>query len=353
MEIIKGKTMEDAYIKAIREVMVFGKETSPRGSKTKEIAPATIVIEDARRFLSAPPARKINPCFGVAETLWFLRGSDDLEEIAHYNSVWRYFEDCDAKGKLNGAYGKRLRDWNGIDQLTEIYEKLKKDPDTRQAIAIIFDPERDNKIRCHGGYSKDIPCTSYFNFQIRDGKLNMHVVMRSNDLHKGFIYDAHNFMLIQNIIAGWLNIEVGKYTHTASSLHIYENDYANMWDILDEYEKEGKSVYNNTSRLLNISVEKSEFDDIMERLKCIDANCRFLFNSFKSGRQINYLDTFETTAKSVEFIENEVWANVGYMIVVYNMRKCKISKDVWGKIVEEKINSEYRQLFLNLSDLNK
>ena len=343
MYIIKGKNMEEAYKKAITEVLLFGEDVSPRGSSTIELAPATIVIEDARKFLAAPISRKINPCFGLAETLWFLRGSDDLEEIAHYNSVWRYFEDCDNKGKLNGAYGKRLRDWNGIDQLEEVYKKLKKDNYSRQALMILFDPERDNKIRCHGGYSKDIPCTSYFNFQIRDGKLNLHVTMRSNDLHKGFIYDAHNFMIIQNILAGWLGVEVGKYTHTASSLHIYESDRANMYEVVnDEFR-----IYNKIEEPTDVRVDKETYEDIEHRINIIESSTRTCLS--KGNKE----SIVEKCLSLIDNIENKFWKSVGACILVYNMRKVKISKKEWQPIVENYIIPEYRELFLSLTDLNR
>lgn len=346
MLVIKGSSMEEAYKKAIKAVIAYGDEVSPRGSKTLEIAPATIVIEDARKMLAAPTVRKINPCFGLAETLWFLRGSDDLEEIAHYNSVWRYFEDEDNKGKLNGAYGKRLRNWKGIDQLYEVYEKLRKDPHSRQAIAIIFDPERDNKIHSNGGYSKDIPCTNLFNFHIRDNKLNMNVVMRSNDLHKGFIYDAHNFMIIQNILAGWLGVEVGKYEHVALSLHIYEQDIQNMKDCVDD----NYVVYTDSIEIQPINnVNRFEFIKIMEVIEDVEVQSRDLINI---NSEIVKIEIAKTCIRLINLIESPYWKSVATCILVYNMRKAKLKKSDWLPLIVSYINDEYFNLFYNLSDLS-
>lgn len=347
MLVIKGKSMLDAYKKAIKEVVENGEKVSPRGSSTIEIAPATIVIEDARKLLAAPKARKINPCFGIAETLWFLRGSNSLEEISHYNSVWNYFEDDDNKGILNGAYGERLRNWKGVDQIEEIYTKLKKDPYSRQAMAVIFDPVRDNKIHSNGKYSKDIPCTSYFNFHIRDGKLNMHVVMRSNDLHKGFIYDAHNFMIIQNILAGWLEVEVGKYTHTASSLHIYESDMENMLDVLNSIDED---VYDNMEEIPKIGLNKEEFDKTIELINEIEKGSRELVNKkLKDYEFISELFKYINLARD---IESDYWRGIAGCLITYNARKAKIKKHLWLSIVETYITKEYYDLFANLSDLS-
>lgn len=347
MRLITGKTMEEAYKNAVRDVIIFGEEVSPRGSKTKELAPATIVIEDARKLLTAPPSRKINPCFGIAETLWFLRGSDDLEEIAHYNSVWRHFEDCDNRGKLNGAYGKRLRNWNGIDQLEEVYKKLQKDSYSRQAVMILFDPERDNKIRCHGGYSKDIPCTSYFNFQIRNNKLNLHVTMRSNDLHKGFIYDAHNFMIIQNILAGWLGVEVGKYTHTASSLHIYESDELNMYDVLNDE----LYIYDSIEELPEIGLSLNEFNLALYNVNVVEEASRTMLTRERSIQE--KVEIVSSCMEHVEAIENDFWRSAAACLLVYNMRKSRMPRRHWDPIIEKHIIPEYKDLFLNLSDLTR
>lgn len=345
MEIIKGKSMEEVYKRAIREVYLYGEDVSPRGSKTKELAPATIVVEDARLLLAAPPSRKINPCFGIAETLWFLRGSNDLEEIAHYNSVWRYFEDCDNRGILNGAYGKRLRNWKGIDQIEEIYNKLKKDPYSRQAIAVIFDPVEDNRIRCHGGYSKDVPCTSYFNFHIRNNKLNLHVVMRSNDLHKGFIYDAHNFMLIQNIIAGWLGVEVGKYTHTASSLHIYKEDMDNMLEVLNDEEY----IYEEGDKLHTIGVDKETFEYIIEIIEYIESITRSMVDC-SEGIKLEKLRKAILKSKLLRMYD--FWYGVANCLIVYNARKARIPKSKWEDLAKYEITNEYRKIFEDLSDLS-
>ena len=358
--IIKGRTMEEAYYNAINKVLVYGEEVSPRGCKTKELAPATIVIEDATRPLAAPHSRKINPCFGLAETLWFLRGSNDLEEIAHYNSVWRYFEDCDNKGILNGAYGKRIRNWNGtddypgVDQLLECYKKLKKDPYTRQAIIIIYNPELDNKIHCHGGYSKDIPCTSYFNFQIRDGKLNMHTVMRSNDLHKGFIYDVHNFMIIQNILAGWLEVEVGKYTHTASSLHIYESDIKNMFDCLDDKDIYNRyHVYTGESNVLDMRLNINDFAIVFKDVCIVEECSRGLIEEKDNSRIMeSIINNCYNRILEIEKL-SPYWAITAACFLVYNMRKAKIGKFAWQPITDRFIINEYKPLFDKLSDLSK
>jgi thymidylate synthase len=333
MHVITGTSFEEVYKQTIYDIFNFGADVSPRGTKTLEIAPATLVIEDARKFLTMPNARKGNYTFQLAEFLWMMRGSNDLEEIAHYNSVWRYFEDEDEPGILNGAYGERLRAWNdSVDQFLEVYEKLKKDPYSRQAVMVIFDPDRDNMLHEDGKYSKDIPCTNYFNFQIRDGKLNMWTVMRSNDLHKGSIYDIPNFILMQHVLAGWLNVEVGKYTHSAASLHMYESDIKNFVEIFNT--KDDTVVYDK--EYSDPRMDMKEFNDTMMAISVVESYSRLT-------------ETVEVFEASVEKfisiilqIKNDFWKSVAAQIVMYNYRKLGATEEQF-KVFLPFITNEYRK----------
>lgn len=344
MYLIKGSSFDEVYKKSIMEILKNGEEVSPRGSKTFELAPATIVIEDARKFLAMPNLRKGNYTFQLAEALWMLRGSNDLEEIAHYNRVWRNFEDEDDKGILNGAYGERLRNWNnGIDQFYEVYKKLLHDPYSRQASMVIFDPERDNQIHENGGYSKDIPCTNYFNFQIRNGKLNMLTVMRSNDLHKGTIYDIPNFIIFQHILAGWLNVEVGKYTHVAASFHIYENDIENLIDIYND--KQDIKVYQDNIYYGDPKLTVEEFNKVMAQVSVLEYNSRL---STKEQFEDNILEYHE----AIVAIQNTWWKSVAALILMYNYRKMGATEQQFKAFLPY-ITNEYLGYAQKLKEIKK
>jgi thymidylate synthase len=334
MFIIEGESFEEVYKKSIIEILKNGDVVAPRGSATFELAPATIVIKNARKFLTMPKLRKGNYTFQLAEALWMLRGSNDLEEIAHYNKVWRNFEDEDDPGILNGAYGERLRDWDmGVDQFIEVYNKLKKDPYSRQAVAMIWDPVRDNAIHENGNYSKDIPCTNYFNFQIRNGKLNMWTVMRSNDLHKGSIYDIPNFIIFQHIIAGWLGVEVGKYTHSAASLHIYESDVENFIDIYND--KDDTVVYDGED-YGDPRVPLSEFNFVMSTISVIEYSTRQVLD------KETFDDYLETLLNVISDIKNTWWRSVAAQIAMYNYRKLGATEEEFKKFLPF-ITNEYRK----------
>lgn len=352
MYIIKGKTFDEVYKKSIMEILKNGDEVSPRGSKTFELAPATIVIEEPRYLLSAPRLRKGNHIFQLAEMLWMVRGSNNVEEIAHYNKQWLNFVDKDEPKILNGAYGERLRNWGdlgvglpGIDQFAEVYKKLKKDPFSRQAVMIIFDPERDNYIfESTDSYSKDIPCTNYFNFQIRDGKLNMWTVMRSNDLHKGTIYDIPNFITIQFILAGWLGVEVGKYTHSAASFHIYESDIENFIDIHND--KEDVDVYEDIDTSHNPSLIMEDFNKTMYHVGKVEAISR-VQSSIEDFSEIE-----NVLHDEINSIGNTWWRSVAAAIALYNYRKLGAHENLFNQFLPY-ITNEYRNIVKNYKQIKK
>jgi len=212
--VLRADSANELYSAACRAVLSEGRPTSPRGLATTEILGAHLCLTDPRRrYVDVPPVRVINPAFAVAEALWILSGSDDPWIFRYNRTLTRYADD----GRLQGAYGPRMRRWQGqVDQLDRVRRLLAADPDTRQAVIQLFDPARDSK-----GY-RDVPCTLGYRFFLRGGKLHMHTTMRSQDLWLGFPYDIFTTTLLQELLAGWLGVELGEYHHHVDSLHLYE-----------------------------------------------------------------------------------------------------------------------------------
>lgn len=203
----------ELYVAACHAVHSNGVTVSPRGVATTEVLGAHLCLTDPRRrLIDLPPVRVINPAFAVAEALWILSGSDDSWIFQYNRALTRYTDD----GRLQGAYGPRMRRWRGrIDQLDQVRRLLVRDPDSRQAVIQLFDPERDT---C--GH-RDVPCTLGYRFFLRAGRLHMHTTMRSQDLWLGFPYDVFAATLLQELLAGWLGVDLGEYHHYIDSLHLY------------------------------------------------------------------------------------------------------------------------------------
>ena len=129
--------------------------------------------------------------------------------------VW---DDYLHEGKFGYTYNERL---NHNNQLNKVIERLKEDPDTRQAWVSVWDPSIDPNYL--GGISR-VPCSLGYGFQIRDGQLNMHYVMRSCDFVTHFQNDVYLAVKLLEYVAKELNVPVGNFTHTIFSLHVYKKD---------------------------------------------------------------------------------------------------------------------------------
>jgi thymidylate synthase len=211
--VIEIKDGVNGYVDLVQHVLRHGKEVAPRGQKTLEIEDAIIRIDDVYNTLPMNVKRKAVPGIGAVEACQLLSGTSfpDLV-IAVGPQFSNYAED---NGIFHGAYGPRT---NG--QYHAIIDRLKADPDSRQAVVTIWNPQYDLQ------YGKrDYPCTILHQFRIRDNKLNMSVYMRSNDVWLGAAYDFFQFTRVQIAMASVLGIEPGKYAHHVGSLHIYEQHY--------------------------------------------------------------------------------------------------------------------------------
>jgi thymidylate synthase len=164
-------------------------------------------ISDATDSLLVHSARNLNYRFAIAEALWILNGQNDLESLTKYNK--KYAEFSDDGLTLAGAYGPRLK-----SQISHVVNSLRKDRDSRQAVATIWTP---NPIR-----SKDIPCTISAQFLIRHGELYSIWNMRSSDAWLGLPYDLFSFGLYTNYIAAVLDIPTGPMQLNLGSSHLYQ-----------------------------------------------------------------------------------------------------------------------------------
>ena len=156
--------------------------------------------------------RKWNPGYAMREWLWYLSGDPSAVEISKYAPIWKNMMDED--GNVRSNYGWQ---WRRNDQLEKVIKLLQDKPDTRKATISIYDGKEIDT------YSKDTPCTYAVQFTVLDGKLNMSVLMRSNDLWYGFCNDQFCFSMLQKDVADILQLEVGTYFHFAHNLHLYND----------------------------------------------------------------------------------------------------------------------------------
>ncbi len=162
------------------------------------------------------PDRKFNLEYAEAEWQWYLSGDPSINKLGEiYGSIppiWETMADSDRKVRSN--YGWQ---WEREHQLDKVIQMLKVYPDTRQAVLSIYDGKEINT------YAKDTPCTYAVQFTVLHNKLEMSVLMRSNDLWYGFCNDQYCFASLQELVAERLSIEIGSYYHFAHNLHLYND----------------------------------------------------------------------------------------------------------------------------------
>ena len=162
--------------------------------------------------------RNWNREYADAEWQWYLSGDRNINKLGDIYGkippIWKRMADKD--GNVNSNYGWQ---WKRNEQLDNVIAMLESNPDTRQAAISIYDAKEIND----GHYQNDTPCTYAVQFTILNNKLNMAVVMRSNDLWFGFCNDQYCFASLQMLVAYELGIECGEYYHYAHNLHLYNN----------------------------------------------------------------------------------------------------------------------------------
>ena len=206
------KKANDAYEyyhdKIIREGIKFG--------DTKALFNVGFYIENPLDHEIENKERKWNLVYAEAEWQWYRSGDRNiakLEELyGKVPEIWKRM--ADSNGNVNSNYGWQ---WKRNDQIDYVIDLLRNELDTRQAAISIYDCKE------HDTFTFDTPCTYAVQFTILDNKLNMSVVMRSNDLWFGFCNDQYQFSKLQDLIAWKLDIEVGTYFHFAHNLHLYND----------------------------------------------------------------------------------------------------------------------------------
>ena len=154
--------------------------------------------------------------YAEAEWQWYLSSDRNISRLGKLYgkvpAIWKRM--ADTEGNVNSNYGWQ---WNRNGQLDKVIGQLQNNPDTRQAAISIYDGKEISD------YTYDTPCTYAVQFTILNNKLNMSVVMRSNDLWYGFCNDQYQFSNLQKLVAHETGYDVGTYYHFAHNLHLYND----------------------------------------------------------------------------------------------------------------------------------
>ncbi len=156
----------------------------------------------------------------IYELLWFLRGDTNIQFLKDNNvSIWD--EWADEKGNLGPVYGHQWRSWNTangktIDQITEVIEAIKHNPDSRRLLVSAWNVADINKMALP-------PCHILFQFYVSQGKLSCLLYQRSADMFLGVPFNIASYALLTMMVAQVCNLKAGEFIHTMGDTHIYLN----------------------------------------------------------------------------------------------------------------------------------
>ena len=156
----------------------------------------------------------------IYELLWFLKGSTDNNWLKERGvSIWNEWAAPD--GDLGPIYGYQWRSWpapNGqhIDQISEVVETIKKNPDSRRIIVSAWNVADIPRMAL-------APCHAFFQFYVADGKLSCQLYQRSADIFLGVPFNIASYALLTHMMAQQCNLEVGDFIWTGGDCHLYSN----------------------------------------------------------------------------------------------------------------------------------
>lgn len=233
---MRYRNAASAFIGELSQVDAKGQNVAVRGAGTRELLSRTLTIERPMERFITIPGRRNDPFATIAESMWVIAGRDDVSFLSRYLPRAPRFSDDGIHWR--GAYGPRLRDWSGVDQVNEVRKLLLEDPLTRRAVVSIFDPARDYV------ETRDVPCNNWLHFVQRDGALHLNVVVRSNDLIWGFSgINTFEWSVLHEMMAHWVGADVGPVTFFVSSLHYYDERTPQVKASLAGYS--GRAGYEN------------------------------------------------------------------------------------------------------------
>lgn len=239
MQVIAVRNVGEALVVGLQAVAENGLLRDSRNGPVRVFeTPVATFYEKPKERVLFYPERDANPFFHFMEGLWMIAGRNDVEWISRYNaSIANYSDDGVT---FHGAYGYRWRKHFGFDQLKTIATMLRLNPEDRRVVLQMWDPKADL-----GLDGKDFPCNTAAKFRIVDGRLDMTVENRSNDMIWGaYGANAVHFSMLQEFMAAWIGVEVGHYWQFSTNFHSYVSTFEKHEDLLhvpsEDYYTTGK-----------------------------------------------------------------------------------------------------------------
>ncbi|MCI7377185.1 MAG: thymidylate synthase [Bacteroidales bacterium] len=167
----------------------------------------------------------------IYELLWMINGDTNIRYLNNNKvSIWDEWANKD--GDLGPVYGAQWRNWNndGIDQIRDVVESIKNNPNSRRHIVTAWNPsvlpdekEKDFSKNIAAGKASLPPCHAFFQFYVANGRLSCQLYQRSADVFLGVPFNIASYSLLTMMMAQVCGLEAGDFVHTFGDVHIYNN----------------------------------------------------------------------------------------------------------------------------------
>ena len=208
------------YLDLLQRVLEEGKPKDDRtGTGTYSIFGAQARF-DLRESFPLLTTKKLHRKSIIHELLWFLKGDTNVGYL-NDNGVRIWDEWADEKGDLGRVYGAQWCDWRApdgrsINQINEVIEQIKTNPDSRRLIVSAWNVGELDQMAL-------APCHAFFQFYVRDGELSCQLYQRSADLFLGVPFNIASYAVLTLMVAQVTGLKPGEFVHTFGDLHLYSN----------------------------------------------------------------------------------------------------------------------------------
>ncbi len=207
------------YLDLLKDIMENGVDKLDRtGVGTRSVFGRQMRFDLSKGF-PLVTTKKVHLKSIIFELLWFLKGDTNVKYLQE-NGVRIWNEWADENGELGPVYGSQWRNWNGegIDQIAQVIETLKKNPNDRRMIVSAWNVGKIAQMHLP-------PCHMMFQFYVADNKLSCMLYQRSCDMFLGVPFNIASYALLTMMVAQVCGYEPGEFIHTLGDTHIYHNHF--------------------------------------------------------------------------------------------------------------------------------
>jgi thymidylate synthase len=208
------------YLDVLAHVLEHGtRKTDRTGTGTLSVFGAQMRYDLSKGF-PLVTTKKVHLKSIVHELIWFLKGETNVRYLKE-NGVSIWDEWADENGELGPVYGAQWRSWRGadgvvVDQITQVIEQIRQNPDSRRLIVSAWNVAEIPKMKLP-------PCHAFFQFYVAEGRLSCQLYQRSADLFLGVPFNIASYALLTMMVAQVTGLKPGEFVHTLGDAHLYLN----------------------------------------------------------------------------------------------------------------------------------